>query len=386
MRASQRTRKLEASEVDGGTNVDVVPVVVVEAFPEIADVSDVDVEEQDNEKASNTMVKSFSEHVFIFCFLVFDVNTFDVQETLRVPRDKQKLFSSDASFLKMVHDESMAALEIFDNGVSIEQIIPALERDGAVIIRDLLSKEVTSQIIEDLSETLEASTPGSKSGIESWEEFHGGKTVRFCGLAAKSRAFVDHALLNEYLIKVSDHYLLKSCADYWLNTGQVMAVGSSEPAQYLHRDEDNWPEAMSEDQEITFSCMYALSDFTKENGGTVVIPGSQNLPTGVIRGLEVPPEEIAYAVMPAGSGMIYSGKVVHGAGANITDQMRYGMHVSFVAGWLRPEEASPLVIDKETAATLPQRARQLLGWGSYHSVGGGRTWLVDFDDAEHLFD
>ena len=92
MRASQRTRKLEASEVDGGTSVDVVVdvvlVVVVEAFPEIADVSDVDVEEQDNEKASNTMVKSFSEHVFIFFFLVFDVNTFDVQETLRVPRDK----------------------------------------------------------------------------------------------------------------------------------------------------------------------------------------------------------------------------------------------------------------------------------------------------------
>ena len=92
MRASQRTRKLEASEVDGGTNVDVVVdvvlVVVVEAFPEIADVSDVDVEEQDNEKASNTMGKSFSEHVFICFFLVFDVNTFDVQETLRVPRDK----------------------------------------------------------------------------------------------------------------------------------------------------------------------------------------------------------------------------------------------------------------------------------------------------------
>ena len=138
---------------------------------------------------------------------------------------------SDASFLKIVHDESMAELEIFDNGVSIEQIIPALDRDGAVIIRDLLSMEITTQIIEDLSETLEASTPGAKSGIESWEEFHGGKTVRFCGLAAKSRAFVDHALLNEYLIKVSDHYLLKSCADYWLNSGQVIAVGSSEPAQ-----------------------------------------------------------------------------------------------------------------------------------------------------------
>ncbi len=286
----------------------------------------------------------------------------------------------------MVHDEFMAELEIFDNGVSIEQIIPALDRDGAVIIRDILSTEATGQIIEDLSETLEGSTPGSKSDIEDWEVFHGDKTVRFCGLAAKSRAFVDHALLNDYLLKVSDHYLLQSGADYWLNTGQVMAVGSSEPAQYLHRDEDNWPEAMIDGQEITFSCMYALSEFTKENGGTVVIPGSQNLPTGVIRGLEVPEEEITYAAMPAGSGMIYSGKVVHGAGANVTEEMRYGMHVSFVVGWLRPEEASPLVIDKETAATLPSRARQLLGWGSYHSVGGGRTWLVDFEDAEHLFD
>ena len=86
-----------------------------------------------------------------------------------------------------------------------------------------------------------------------------------------------------------------------------MAVGSAEEAQYLHRDEDNWPEAMREEHEITVSCMYALTEFTKENGGTVVIPGSQNLPIGVIRGMEVPEAEIAYAIMPAGSGMVYSG-------------------------------------------------------------------------------
>jgi hypothetical protein len=62
------------------------------------------------------------------------------------------------------------------------------------------------------------------------------------------------------------------------------------------------------------------------------------------------------------------------------------MHVSFVVGWLRPEEASPLVVDRDRAASLPERARALLGWGSYHSEGGGRTWLVDFEDAARLFD
>jgi hypothetical protein len=62
------------------------------------------------------------------------------------------------------------------------------------------------------------------------------------------------------------------------------------------------------------------------------------------------------------------------------------MHVSFVAGWLRPEEASPIQVDRDRVATLPERARQLLGWSSYHSEGGGRIWLVDFEDASRLFD
>jgi hypothetical protein len=62
------------------------------------------------------------------------------------------------------------------------------------------------------------------------------------------------------------------------------------------------------------------------------------------------------------------------------------MHVSFVVGWLRPEEASPLMVDRARAAELSPRARDLLGWSSYHSDGGGRTWLVDFEDAKQLFE
>jgi ectoine hydroxylase-related dioxygenase (phytanoyl-CoA dioxygenase family) len=189
------------------------------------------------------------------------------------------------------------------------------------------------------------------------------------------------------LLAVADALLLSSASDYWLNTGQVMAVGPGEPAQYLHRDEGNWPEVINDDNEVTVSCMFALSDFTRENGATVVQPGSQVLPAGVRRGEAHTDAEFptAYAEMSAGSGMIYTGKVVHGAGENTTGEWRYGMHVSFVLGWLRPEEASPLMVDRERAASLPPRARDLLGWSSYHSDGGGRTWLVDFEDAKSLF-
>ena len=281
---------------------------------------------------------------------------------------------------------AMAELQVLERDAPLADVMAAYDADGGVIVRDLLSDDARLAIVDDLSAGLEDIAPGSKSGMDLWETFHGRNTVRFCGLAARSRAFVDHALLNPVFTAVTDELLLANGADYWLNTGQVMAIGPGEPAQYLHRDENNWPEAVAADREITVSCLFALSDFTRENGATVVVAGSQRRPPGLVRGAEASPDEIAYAEMPAGSGLIYSGKVIHGAGGNTTENWRYGMHVSFVVGWLRPEEASPLVVDRDRAASLPERARELLGWGSYHSEGGGRTWLVDFEDAARLFD
>ena len=279
----------------------------------------------------------------------------------------------------------MAKLTTLDRETSVDDLLDVLHRDGGVIVRDLLTDEQRRAIVDDLAPSLEATVPGSRSGLEQWELFHGSQTIRFCGLAARSRAFVDHALLHPLLSEVVDRELLSGCADYWLNTGQVMAVGPGERAQYLHRDENNWPEAITAEREITLSCMFALNEFTRDNGATVVVPGTQTLRPGLVRGYEVTEDDVAYAEMPAGAGLIYSGKVIHGAGANTTDELRYGMHVSFVVGWLRPEEASPLQVDRARAAELPSEARRLLGWSSYHSDNGGRTWLVDFEDAADLF-
>ena len=217
---------------------------------------------------------------------------------------------------------AMAELQILERDAPLADVLAAYEADGGVIVRELLPDDVRRAIVDDLSAGLEDTAPGSKSGMDLWETFHGRNTVRFCGLAARSRAFVDHALLNPVFTAVTGEVLLANGADYWLNTGQVMAVGPGEPAQYLHRDENNWPEAVAADREITISCMFALSDFTRENGATVVVAGSQRRPPGLVRGAEVSPDEIAYAEMPTGSGLIYSGKVIHGAGGNTTDGWR----------------------------------------------------------------
>jgi ectoine hydroxylase-related dioxygenase (phytanoyl-CoA dioxygenase family) len=211
--------------------------------------------------------------------------------------------------------------------------------------------------------------------------FHGRNTKRLCGLAARSPSFVE-VLLEPLPLAVADHFLLPNCGEYWLNTGQLMIVGPGEPAQFLHRDEANWPHFPWGGFELTVSCMFAMRDFTEENGATLVVPGSHRW-----KDAQRQPElsEIRSAVMPAGSALLYTGKLIHGAGENRSDEWRYGMHLSFVVGWLRPEENHYLAVPLETARTLPKRARELLGYASYHpSVLGGRLGLVDFEEASRV--
>lgn len=93
--------------------------------------------------------------------------------------------------------------------------------------------------------------------------------------------------------------------------------------------------------------------------------------------------------MAAGSVLFFSGKTVHGGGANTTvDTWRTCLHVGYMLGWLRSEEAHTLALASEIAAGLPRRAQELLGFAEYNPAPneGGRLWLVDFEDPALLLD
>jgi ectoine hydroxylase-related dioxygenase (phytanoyl-CoA dioxygenase family) len=67
-------------------------------------------------------------------------------------------------------------------------------------------------------------------------------------------------------------------------------------------------------------------------------------------------DQFAYAEMPAGSAIVYSGNTLHGGGANTTDQLRRGVHLSYCLGWLRTEENNYLSTPPAIAATYPRQA------------------------------
>ncbi len=253
----------------------------------------------------------------------------------------------------------------------------AFDADGGLIVESFLSPELLQRLQDEMAPLIAAHEPGETTeGL--WTEFHGEQTKRITGLPKHSPAWTE-LLCDPRYQAMGDRYL--GANDYWLNTGQLICIGPGESPQMLHRDELNWPYA-TRTEEITVTAIFALTDFTEANGATMIAPGSNHW-EGVLP--PAPEESLCRATMPAGSALLYSGKVIHGGGANVTkDQWRVGLHAGFCCGWLRAEENYQLTVPLEVARTLPERVQYLLGFRSYSPDFGGRLGLVDYDDAARL--
>ena len=282
--------------------------------------------------------------------------------------------------MNTVHAPVLQVLDTKHN--SLTEILEVLAQDGGVIVHNMLSPQVVANLLNELAPQSETSQVGPKSDNENVNHFWGQQTKRFTRLAQRSQTFADEVLVHPILTGVADELLKPYCASYWMNTGQMMIVMPGGAPQYMHRDSDDWPAMCSPTAPpCQISCMFALSDFTAENGATRVVPGS-HLWSDYSR--QATDDEITQAVMPAGSGMIYLGKTLHSAGANKTEnEPRFGMHLSYVLGWLTPEEAGCLGVTEDRAKTFTKQQQQLLGYRCYDAsdLNGGRLWTVDYEDV-----
>ena len=278
--------------------------------------------------------------------------------------------------------QSLVLQELDTKRNSLTEILAVLAQDGGVIVHNMLSPQVVASLLKELAPQSETSQVGPKSANENVNHFWGQQTKRFTRLAQRSQTFADEVLVHPILTGVADELLKPYCASYWMNTGQMMIVMPGGAPQYMHRDSDDWPAMCSPSAPpCQISCMFALSDFTAENGATRVVPGS-HLWSDYSR--QAADDEITQAVMPAGSGMIYLGKTLHSAGANKTEsEARFGMHLSYVLGWLTPEEAGCLGVTEDRAKTFTKQQQQLLGYRCYDAsdLNGGRLWTVDYEDV-----
>ena len=120
---------------------------------------------------------------------------------------------------------------------------------------------------------------------------------------------------------------------------------------------------------IVCSTMWAITDFTADNGATGWSP-ARTTPS------RRPTE------MPRGSILIFNGSIWHGGGANLTAERRVGVALNYCAGWIRQQENQQLGIPLAVARNFSPRLRRLAGSGLYKRLLGP----IDRCSPEDLLD
>lgn len=254
--------------------------------------------------------------------------------------------------------------------VDIEQHVQRIERDGYTILERVIEPDLIDMIAEDLGRI-----ERERSIRPAQNLFEGLRTVRIYNLLAYGAPY-DRIPVHDRILPLVERVLDRGCL---VSSISSIAIEQGETPQPWHADDQHVPLPRPH-VPIVCNTMWAMTDFTKDNGATRLVPGSH-------RSADVPPpfgdiDGAIAAEMPRGSVLVYHGSLWHGGGANSTNNRRVGVAMNYCAGWVRQQENQLLGIPLEVARTFSPRLRKLCGWGLYKKLMGH----IDKCTPEYLLD
>jgi ectoine hydroxylase-related dioxygenase (phytanoyl-CoA dioxygenase family) len=192
--------------------------------------------------------------------------------------------------------------------------------------------------------------------------FHDGKAnQRVWMLPNKGRVFRDlslHPLIDQTMTPLlGKDFLLSSF------TANIARPGGA--PMYLHCDQGYagfWTA-----KPLVANIAWMLDDFTDANGGTRLVPGSH-----LSERRDYGPEDTIAAEGPAGSALIFDGRLYHGTGANVTEREERHVVLSYYCRpFLRQQENYFWGLDPEIRRTEREAFLRRLGFSIW--AGLGRT-------------
>ncbi len=235
--------------------------------------------------------------------------------------------------------------------------VARIAADGYTIVEDAIEPSLIDALADDLGRLERELGAVPASNI-----FEGTRTVRIYNLLARGPLY-QRIPVHAAVLPIVEQVLDRGCLVSSLSS---IAIGPGEVPQPLHADDQIIPLPRPHPP-IIVNSMWAITDFTDDNGATRIIPGSH-------RRDHPPPLGVAQPTIPAamrrGSVMIYDGALWHGGGANRTGARRVGIAMNYCAGFIRQQENQQLGIPLEVARTFEPRLRRLAGFGLYRRLIG----------------
>ena len=266
------------------------------------------------------------------------------------------------------------SLERFKADAMPETIIAALNRDGAVIVESLADEMTIDRVVDEFRPEFD------RVGTAVQNDFNGYTTLRIASVLGFSPTSAD-LIAHPLVLAIADSLLLPSCINYRIGSTSGIEIHPGEAQQVLHRDDSIYPLRVP-GIEWQFSALWALDDFTVENGATHVVPMSHQL---VDPDIAPAAEESVQASMPKGSLLLYLGSAWHGGGANRSPRPRMALINTYALGWLRQEVNQYIDVPSDVAARYPEHIRRLMGYQMHgDDLGHHRTdnvnpaWVSDW--------
>ena len=242
-----------------------------------------------------------------------------------------------------------------------KELARVLDEAGCLVVSDLLDPAGREAVLRELAPHMEAAPVAEK---DEPTDFYPGKTRRVTALVARSRT-VRELVMHPTPSALCEHHLGPNCEGYQLHVTAALSVGPGARSQVLHREEDTFGFFQAPRPNLILATIWAVSDFTTENGATLLVPGSHRWPAE----RKPEPGEIVPAEMSAGSMLFWLGGTLHGAGANVSNDWRYGVILTYSLGWLRQEENQYLDMTPEIVASLSPELRERIGLGMHGGLG-----------------
>lgn len=226
----------------------------------------------------------------------------------------------------------------------VDADMAALARDGYVVWENLLDAKQCREIREVVRPWL---------GHTGRNSFEGRRTQRVYSVLSRTRV-CDRLVDNPRVLAVLDRLLMPN---YLLSALQAINIQPGESAQMAHHDDGFYPIPRPREP-LAAATIWAIDDFTADNGATVVVPGSHRW--GKRRPGHGDPA--LPVVMPAGSCVFFVGTLWHGGGANTSAHDRLAVTAQYCQPWLRPMEAFTLSVSRDIARNVSEDIQRMLGY------------------------
>jgi ectoine hydroxylase-related dioxygenase (phytanoyl-CoA dioxygenase family) len=247
----------------------------------------------------------------------------------------------------------------------------AYETDGYVVLEGLLSAAELSEIRDELRRLFSEGPAGRN-------EFEGTRTQRIYTLVGRGLPF-ERLAEHPEIVAILDEVLLPN---YLITASQAIAIAPGETPQPVHTD-DSFYLVPRPRPAISVSTMWAIDDFTDENGATEMIAGSHRWSDDELLDTYVGDDTVTLAreyrpqlrplVMPAGSCAVFAGTLVHRGGANRSTRVRTAISNQYCEPWARTQENFFLSIPKEKVAGMSNGLQSMLGYSIHPPFMGQVT-------------